>query len=199
MMRWSWNAGLALVLLILVVLTWALPRDPARPGYQFIPEMVYSVPYDAYAQNLNFSDGKTLRTPVEGTIPRGMLPLHYEKSDADAKRAGEELKNPFSPDRSQLADRGARLYRTFCQPCHGETGMGDGAVTKYGFPPPPAFVSPNILAMKDGQMFHTITYGKGNMPSLASQIGRDDRWMIILNVRALQERAAKLAARPSGK
>lgn len=185
------NAGLLVVLVLLVGLTWAMQKDPSQPGYQFLPEMVYSVPYDAYSANPNFPDGKTPRTPVEGTIPRGMMPLRYEKTDADAKRAGEELKNPFPKDSSALADRGARLYRTFCQPCHGETGLGDGAVTKYGFPPPPSFASPNLAAMKDGQIFHTITYGKGNMPSLASQIPRDGRWMIVLKVRSLQELALK--------
>ncbi|GJQ21971.1 MAG: cytochrome c [Bacteroidia bacterium] len=181
------NSVLLVVLLMLVGLTWALHRDPSRPGYQFIPEMVSSVPYDAYSANPNFPDGKTLRTPVEGTIPRGLMPLHYGKTDADARRAGEELKNPFPKDSLALVDRGARLYRTFCQPCHGESGHGDGTVTKYGFPPPPSFTAPNLVAMKDGQIFHTITYGKGNMPSLASQIPRDDRWIIILKVRSLQE------------
>ncbi|MEP0823265.1 MAG: c-type cytochrome [Ignavibacterium sp.] len=185
------NGVLVFVLVLLVTLTWVMQKDPAQPGYQFLPEMVYSVPYDAYSANPNFPDGKTPRTPVEGTIPRGMMPLHYEKTDADAKRAGEELKNPFPKDSSALVDRGARLYRTFCQPCHGESGKGDGTVTKYGFPPPPSFMAPNLVAMKDGQIFHTITYGKGNMPSLAPQIPRDDRWLIILKVRSLQEPGPK--------
>lgn len=185
------NAGLLAVLLVLVGLTWAVQKDPSRPGYQFLPEMVYSIPYDAYSANPNFPDGRTLRMPVAGTIPRGLMPLRYEKTDADAKRAGEELKNPFPKDSSTLVDRGARLYRTFCQPCHGETGHGDGTVTKFGFPPPPSFGSPNLAAMRDGQIFHTITYGKGNMPSLAPQIPRDDRWMIVLKVRSLQESLRK--------
>jgi len=189
------NGVLLLVLVALVGLTWAMQKDPVQPGYQFLPEMVYSVPYDAYSANPIVRDGKTLQGPVEGTIPRGMMPLHYEKTEADAKRAGEELKNPFRRDSSALVDRGARLYRTFCQPCHGESGKGDGTVTKYGFPPPPPFTAPNLVAMKDGQMFHTITYGKGNMPSLASQIPRDDRWMIVLKVRSFQEKQPALSGK----
>jgi len=191
MRRHTANIVLLALLLLLAGLTWGLRRDPAQPGYQFIPEMHYSIPYDSQSENPNFADGKTLRTPVEGTIPRGMLPLHFEKSEADAKRAGGELRNPFIRDSAQVAERGGRLFAIYCQPCHGATGLGDGVVTKYGFPPPPSFDSPALRGQKDGQMFHTITYGKGNMPSLASQVARDDRWMIVLRVRALQELALK--------
>jgi len=40
--------------------------------------------------------------------------------------------------------------------------------------------------MKDGQMFHVLTYGQGNMPSLAAQLSVDDRWSVILHMRMLQ-------------
>jgi len=42
--------------------------------------------------------------------------------------------------------------------------------------------------MKDGQMFHIITYGFKNMPAYASQINREDRWHSINYVRKLQEK-----------
>jgi mono/diheme cytochrome c family protein len=41
--------------------------------------------------------------------------------------------------------------------------------------------------MKDGQMFHVLTYGQGNMPSFSAQLSQTDRWSVILYVRALQE------------
>jgi mono/diheme cytochrome c family protein len=41
--------------------------------------------------------------------------------------------------------------------------------------------------MKDGQMFHVLTYGQGNMPSFAAQLSREDRWNVILHVRMLQK------------
>jgi mono/diheme cytochrome c family protein len=43
--------------------------------------------------------------------------------------------------------------------------------------------------MKDGQLFHILTYGQNNMPSYASQLSRDDRWNVILYVRAMQSAA----------
>ncbi len=42
------------------------------------------------------------------------------------------------------------------------------------------------VQMKDGQMFHILTYGQANMPSFAAQLSEDDRWNAILHVRTLQ-------------
>jgi mono/diheme cytochrome c family protein len=40
--------------------------------------------------------------------------------------------------------------------------------------------------MTDGTMFHSLTYGKNNMGSYASQLSREQRWMIIKYIRTLQ-------------
>jgi len=185
------NIVLFLLLVIVAVSTWSLQRDPTRPNAVFLPEMYYSIPFDPQSPNPNFADGATAQVPVSGTIPRGFLPFPYGPGDADAIRAGKELHNPFSKDSLRDAERGAAVFLTYCSPCHGTAGTGDGTITKYGFPPPPSFSAPNVLGLKDGQIFHTITYGKKNMPSLASQVSRDDRWKTILHVRSLQSTAMK--------
>jgi mono/diheme cytochrome c family protein len=46
--------------------------------------------------------------------------------------------------------------------------------------------------MKDGQLFHVLTYGQNNMPSYASQLSRDDRWNAILYVRTMQATATSV-------
>jgi hypothetical protein len=43
--------------------------------------------------------------------------------------------------------------------------------------------------MKDGQLFHVVTYGQGNMPAHAAQLSQDDRWQVILHLRSLQQAA----------
>jgi mono/diheme cytochrome c family protein len=43
--------------------------------------------------------------------------------------------------------------------------------------------------MRDGQLFHILTFGQNNMPSYASQLSRADRWNAIAYVRLLQARA----------
>lgn len=63
-----------------------------------------------------------------------------------------------------------------------------------GFPPPPSLFAENAVKMKDGQMFHVLSFGQANMASYASQISREDRWKVILYVRSLQAQEARKAA-----
>lgn len=176
-------AFLLATMLLLAGLTLGLGRDFARPNMLLLPGMVESVPYDAFDANPVFADGKTLRPPVPGTIPRGHEPLRYGAGEEEALRAGRELENPFDATPVVL-ERGARVYASFCSPCHGEGGAGDGPVTTRGFPPPPALQGSRDLA--DGRIFHILTFGQGNMPPYAAQIPVEDRWKVIHHVRRLQ-------------
>ena len=173
-------------------LNWAVRRDPAEPNREILPEMVRTARYNAFAPNENFADGKTLQAPEPGTIPRGYLPLHYAAAKEDALRAGEELQNPFSATDAAAAKRGALVFTNFCQECHGASGRGDGPVAMRGFPAPPALAAEKAVKMKDGQVFHILTYGQGNMPSYAAQLSREDRWKVILFVRSLQSPPPRL-------
>ena len=152
--------------------------------------MVRSVAAKSFSPNAVFADGKTLQKPAPGTIPRGLLPLHYQATPEDARRAGEELANPFSSSDENALKQGATVYANFCVACHGLTRAGDGPVARRGYPPPPAAPPP----IKDGEMFHIVTYGRGNMPSHAAQLSREDRWKVTLFIRSLQQKAAAQAA-----
>jgi mono/diheme cytochrome c family protein len=174
---------------------WALRRDPALPNSEFLPEMVRTPRYNAFAPNPNFPDGKTLQAPVPGTIPRGFLPLHYAADPADALRAGNELTNPYVASNADVQRRGAAVFANFCQVCHGGAGRGDGPVVLRGFPAPPSLLAERALKMKDGQIFHVLTYGQDNMPSYAAQLSRDDRWTVIAYVRSLQAKSTVKSAR----
>ena len=50
------------------------------------------------------------------------------------------------------------------------------------------------MKMKDGQLFHVLTYGQNNMPFYASQLSREDRWNVILYVRTMQAAATPAPA-----
>jgi len=54
------------------------------------------------------------------------------------------------------------------------------------YPIPKSLHSEDMLRWKDGHLFHVITKGQGVMPSYAQQIQPEDRWAVILYVRALQ-------------
>lgn len=185
------NNLLLVVLAACLVINWAAGRDASRPNAEFLPDMAHSPAYASFAPNPSFPDGKTLQPPVTGTIMRGHLPLHYQATPEDALRAGAELNSPFPRDKVKSTERGAALFAAFCQHCHGAGGLGDGPVSRRGFPPPPSLLAAHALDMKDGQMFHVLTYGQGNMPSHAAQLSREDRWTAIAHVRALQATAAE--------
>lgn len=171
--------------------------QPSRPNFEILPEMVRTAAYKAYSANPNFPDGKTLQNPPWNTHPRGLRSVDFQATDADAIRAGEELNNPYQADDLAAFTRGAFVFRTWCLPCHGATGRGDGQVSQRGFPAPPPLNSEKTLALKDGRMFHILTYGQKNMPSYASQVSTDDRWKAILYVRSLQASAQATPAAAS--
>jgi len=41
-----------------------------------------------------------------------------------------------------------------------------------------------------GQMYHVVTYGKGNMGSYASQLEKKQRWMVIQYVKSEQQKGS---------
>ncbi len=188
-MKQPLNIILLLALIIVVFSTWFLKREYTSRNSEILPGMLVSVPYDAQSANGNFADGKTLRTPVENTVPKEFIPLHYRPTPEDALVAGQELFNPISDTGIADMQRGEKIFSTFCTPCHGVAGLGDGTVVRKGFPPPPSLLAAKAMNLKEGQMFHILTYGQGNMPSLSSQVSRLDRWRVTAFVRSLQKKS----------
>ena len=189
------NVVLAVLLIAVVLSTAATRVDYTKPNIEVLPDMKYTPAWTAYQPNPNFTNGQTLQTPVAGTIARGQVPLHFQATKEDALRAGTELLNPYQDTSENAAARlqasirrGGDTYRVFCISCHGPGGNGDGPVAKRGFPPPPSLLTGNSLKMKDGQLFHILTYGQGSMAGFAGQIPRERRWDAINFVRSLQPR-----------
>ncbi|AWM40842.1 Cytochrome c [Gemmata obscuriglobus] len=93
-----------------------------------------------------------------------------------------------------LLKRGQTQFDRHCAVCHGASGRGGGGelaygiVGAYGLSVPPAnVVAPEIQTQPDGQLFGTVTNGKGAMPGYGHKV-RDvlDRWAIVAYVRELQ-------------
>ena len=145
--------------------------------------MVESVPYDPY--DASPVTGTTLQKPPVGTVPFGFIPFEYGADSAEAIRAGLEL---VSPLKNTDADRleGKSVYETFCQICHGVTGVGDGPIIGR-FPNPPSLLAERASSMPDGQMYHILTVGQGLMPPYAVQVTPTERWQAVLHVRLLQQ------------
>ena len=177
------TVGLAVALLASIALNIAVRRGSVtRPPFEYFPNMVRTVRYNAFEANPNFADGLTLRVPPAGTIPRGLLPISSQPTTLPDGTAV----NPFAPDDTTVVERGTLVFDIYCVPCHGATGQGDGLVVQHGFPRPPSLLRARTRAMDDERIFDIITNGSGTMPSYAAQILREDRWKTILHVRRLQ-------------
>jgi mono/diheme cytochrome c family protein len=48
------------------------------------------------------------------------------------------------------------------------------------------FHEPRLVRMADGELFHTVTAGKNQMPAYAPQVTVMDRWAVIAYVRVLE-------------
>jgi len=159
-------------------------RTRTSTGWDYMPDMYYSNAYESYTPNPNFGDNMTMRTPVEGTVSRGMVPFEWEKTDEDRIAAGEALTNPLEESSNNLA-RGLEAYDIFCKSCHGPEGDGQGHLfTSQRYPYPPAsLINEQARALKDGEIYHSITVGYGIMGAHGAMIVPEDRWSIILHIR----------------
>lgn len=176
-----------IILLALLVIT-GCDRNRNHPGWDYFPDMFYSTAYETYTENPNFDDGKTMRTPVAGTIPRDHVPFEYTINAESRALAGAELNNPFKPDEANLF-RGKEAYQIFCVGCHGPAGAGDGHLFNSGLYPmkPRPITGEGAAPLRDGEIYHTITLGFGSMGPHGSLVMPDDRWKIVLYIRQLQQ------------
>ncbi|MCC7418464.1 MAG: cytochrome c [Acidobacteria bacterium] len=184
------NIGLAIVLAAVCAANLFVAPAPDRPPTDIVivgRNMQYSRAAESYAASDLLPGGTVLQVPPSGTIPRGVRLARFDATPEGAIKAGAELKAPPTADGDR--DRGAVVFSTFCTPCHGGKGLGDGTVVARGFPAPPSLLAPHAAQMPDGQIFHVIAYGQGNMPGYASQIPDEDRWRAIAYVRQLQRSA----------
>ena len=121
-----------------------------------------------------FASGSSAQTPPEGAVS--------QESFAYMTAAVDPPKVDMA-----LLRRGKERFEIFCTPCHGFEGDGDGAVVRRGFPRPPSYYEPALMAAPGKQFFDTITDGFGIMYSYASRIPPHDRWAIVAYIRALQQ------------
>ena len=168
------------------------------PGRVYMPDMAYSRAYETYASH----DSTVITTdpskrggnaiyynakPVVGTIKRGELFPYTLPNDTIGYKLSANVVNPMKDMSVIMLPEAARLYMINCAICHGEKADGNGPLASSGKIGGIAnLTSPLYIALSDGTMFHSITYGRRAMGSYASQLDRKQRWMIINYIRTLQ-------------
>lgn len=176
-------------------------NSPRRnPGSTYMPDMAYSRAYETYAalDSAKFTDVADQRggkifynaNPVPGTVARGDNPGFLMPYDTTLART---VKNPLPPLSAKDYIEASRLYLIYCGICHGPNLDGQGPLFTSGtfIAAPRNFIAdPFMLAMPEGTMFHSVTYGKNMMGSYASQLTSKQRWMIIHYIKEKQSLAA---------
>lgn len=168
-----------------------------NPGKTYMPDMAYSPAYKSYmgkdsnifTMNVDKKGGKIYYNgmPPAGTIKRGTMFPYTLPNDSNGYKQSAFVRNPL--DTIQMAkaemDEAGRLFDINCAVCHGAKGGGNGPIAdKIGAVA--NLTLPNYVAMSDGTMFHSITYGIRNMGSYASQLTPKQRWEVIKYIRTLQ-------------
>jgi mono/diheme cytochrome c family protein len=131
-----------------------------------------------------FTDARSARPLVEGTVARGQL--HDDELMYTGKVNGQDATMfPARVDAATMA-RGRERFEIYCAPCHGRTGQGNGMIVLRGYRRPPSFHEERLRTAPVGHFFDVITNGFGAMPDYAAQVRVEDRWAIIAYLRALQ-------------
>ena len=158
-----------------------------RPPLEVFPDMDRMPRYDPQSESAFFSDGRTDRLPVEGAVARGSF---YENEYLATGRKGENFGNGFPIDVSNEAmARGEERYNIYCSVCHGAVGDGDSMTKKYGMLTVANLNDQRLVDYTDGQIYDVVKNGKGLMLGYADRLSVEDRWNVVLYVRALQRAA----------
>jgi hypothetical protein len=180
-------------------------HNKRSPGSIYMPDMAYSRTFESYAEldstkftNDMFGKGGNKiffnAMPPAGTIKRGELYPYTLPNDSNGYKMSAAVPNPIDFMTGKELSEAGRLFNINCAICHGEKGTANGPLSaKIG-----AIANLTLdlyKAMPDGTMFHSITYGKNNMGSYASQLTREQRWQVIKYVRTLQGVTGSSAAK----
>jgi len=188
---------LALAFLVVAIVATAKWRGHhfARPPFEIFPDMNYQDKVKDQQPSAFFADGKGDRELIPGTVAMEMpavndywatgkwddthwgtgIPVH------EARAGGR----PLAIDDADMA-RGRERYNISCAVCHGASGDGQGVVTKYGLTGVASYHTDRLRQAADGDIFNTISNGKGQMLGYGYNLSIDDRWRIVMYVRALQ-------------
>ena len=152
--------------------------------------------YKPLAASAFFSDHRSERPEVEGTVARGHLRI--DTARYTGKFEGQDIDQfPIPITRADI-ERGQNRFNIYCTPCHGRLGDGNGMVVLRGFRQAASYYTDKLMKAPVGHFFDVMTNGFGAMPSYASRVEPDDRWRIIAYIRALQaSESAKLTDVPA--
>jgi mono/diheme cytochrome c family protein len=179
---------------------------------EVFPDMVRQPKVRAQAPLGFFADNRGSRVPVAGTVPIGYdmpkaqaaagpgtapLPTGGDTASRLSFGSGTDYASTGKmganwgtgipvPVTKELMKRGEQRFNINCAVCHGAAAAGNGITKQYGLSTVVTLQDDRIRGMADGEIFNTITHGKGTMLAYGPNVPVNDRWAIIVYLRALQ-------------
>jgi mono/diheme cytochrome c family protein len=184
---------------LIVVFGWS--RRSTERSLEYYLDMKVQPRYRGQSGSRFFADSRAMRMPLAGTVPYGgddyLSSAGSPRLNPDFLQAEDDLYGgkigtqwvkalPIKLD-AALLDRGQNRFNIHCAVCHGRTGAGNGITTQHGFVGVANFHQEKFRAMPVGEIFNTITNGKGLMAPYRHQVKPTDRWAIVAWVRVLQQ------------
>ncbi|HEY8658725.1 MAG TPA: cytochrome c [Hanamia sp.] len=98
--------------------------------------------------------------------------------------SADNLKNPLAGNTAVLKDAKV-LYTSYCTPCHGMKGKGDGVAAAAMNPKPANHTSEMVQHHTDGGLYWMISTGQNPMPTYKSALSEKQRWELVNYIRTL--------------
>jgi len=152
--------------------------------------------YLPYQENELFSDGRAMRSPPPGTVPREVLQRSPLPAGGKTPEGDVITRIPLAVTAEVMA-RGQKRFDIYCATCHGLLGDGDSMVARnMSVRPPPSLH--DFAGRPVGWYFDVITEGYGLMPSYRQELSTEDRWAVVAYLLALhRSQRATLAQVPA--
>lgn len=122
------------------------------------------------------------RYTVDGTVPVGKLEADWSAEWPAVTTTADKQVNPLAGKGPSAT--GDTLFHTYCSPCHGNIGAGDGLVGRKMAAP--SLLTDQARHYTDGYIYSVIRYGRGVMPRYGDKVRGTMRWEIVNYLRHLQ-------------
>lgn len=190
--------GIAMMVFLVVSLAGFRGDISRKAPIELIADMDRQPKLRPLEPNSFFANGMSSQPLVKGTVRQSeAIPLadgsdvypfeteHPAVSGLQAGTTNAVVNIPLEVSMG-LMERGREKYTISCVPCHGGQGDGNGVVKYFGISAVKSLHDPDVVKQSDGDIYRTITLGKGVMKGYANTLSIEDRWAIVAYARALQ-------------
>ena len=159
-----------------------------KPPLEIFPDMDRQAKFHEQGETPFFADGRMDRQPVAGADNRFREDDYLVTGRINAETFGDGI--PIQISWENMND-GKDIYQVYCTMCHGDSGNGQGVIAnpRYGYTTIASLLQTRIMELPDGDIYNTIANGKNTMGPYGSKIRIEDRWKVVMYVRALQRAA----------